>query len=225
MIFQLTLLCLSCGKSNENLAEIISNAPPSTPTLVYPTNNLHCLESTLLFDWDTSIDDGQGSLSYEIQVSKDKSFTNPVHSSMNSSTEKEIVLEKGETYYWKVKALDGDNKASDYSAVFRFSIEATGASNYLPFAPTLIRPILGSTVTRSTVTLKWIASDVDGDSLTYDVYFGTSPNPVLVSGKQSETSFSPNGLETGTVYYWKVVVQDGSDSKTVGQIWNFQTEN
>jgi hypothetical protein len=39
----------------------------------------------------------------------------------------------------------------------------------------------------------------------YDVYFGTSPNPPLVSPNQAGTSYSPGLLTFGATYYWSVV--------------------
>jgi hypothetical protein len=39
----------------------------------------------------------------------------------------------------------------------------------------------------------------------YDVYFGTVPNPPLVSANQPGTSYSPGLLSFGTMYYWSVV--------------------
>jgi hypothetical protein len=39
----------------------------------------------------------------------------------------------------------------------------------------------------------------------FDVYFGTTPNPPLVSANQQGTSYSPGLLSFSSVYYWSVV--------------------
>ncbi len=59
-----------------------------------------------------------------------------------------------------------------------------------------------------TLTLSWGCSDPDGDSLTYDVYFGTSSNPTMkVSSGQSGKTLSRSNLSHNTTYYWKVVAK------------------
>ena len=39
----------------------------------------------------------------------------------------------------------------------------------------------------------------------YDVYFGTTVNPPLVSANQAGTTYSPGLLSFGTMYYWSIV--------------------
>ncbi len=50
--------------------------------------------------------------------------------------------------------------------------------------------------------LGWTSGDPDaGDTVTYDVYFGTSDNPPLVSNDQSATTYDPGTLSYSTHYY------------------------
>lgn len=48
----------------------------------------------------------------------------------------------------------------------------------------------------------------------YDVYFGTTPAPPLVSANQPGTSYSPGLLSFGTTYYWSVVPVNSNGSAT-----------
>ena len=73
------------------------------------------------------------------------------------------------------------------------------------------------------VTLSWSCSDPDGDTLVYDVYFGTTTPPPFAAGNIPTKSYDPGGLEYGTTYYWKVVAKDGKSS-TEGPIWSFTTQ-
>ncbi|HSD63950.1 MAG TPA: hypothetical protein VLB50_09120, partial [Ignavibacteriaceae bacterium] len=65
--------------------------------------------------------------------------------------------------------------------------------------------------------------DPNGDSLTYDVYFGTSNNPQLVASNQSTASFNPGQLNNSTTYYWKIVAKDNQGASTTGPVWSFAT--
>ncbi len=120
--------------------------------------------------------------------------------------------------------------------------------NTLPAVPHSPFPIdAGAGVPPGTGTLQWASSDVDGDPLTYEVRFGTDPNPPVLSsavkspsvsvallrsqrtkrsvglssvGNSSE--FTPSTLLPNTTYYWRVSVSDGSLTAD-GPLWSFTT--
>ena len=71
--------------------------------------------------------------------------------------------------------------------------------------------------------LNWSGGDPDaGDTVTYDVYFGTSETPPLVSNDQSGTTYDPGTLAY-TKYYWKVIATDNHGASTAGPLWDFST--
>jgi hypothetical protein len=59
--------------------------------------------------------------------------------------------------------------------------------------------------------------------LLYDVYFGTSTTPTLVSSNQSDTTFTPDILRFGVSYRWQVVARDTFGNVSPGPVWRFQT--
>ena len=201
------------------------NRPPSTPTLVSPTNNKLCIDNALVFEWNASTDPDGDPVKYQLQIATDNQFTQIAHDFNNlTSTSKSVSLDKGIAYYWKVKAKDDKNAESDFSPTYQFYTEGEGVSNHLPFAPVLVAPSLDATISESSVTLEWTANDVDNDALTYDVYFGTdNPPTVVLSPDQSETTISKD-LVASTNYYWKIVVKDNNGGQTIGQTWNFKTD-
>ena len=73
------------------------------------------------------------------------------------------------------------------------------------------------------VTLSWTGGDPDGDTVTYDLYFGTASNPPLYQTGLSYTTYGKSGLQSYTKYYWKIVAKDGVNT-TTGPIWNFTTK-
>jgi len=85
-------------------------------------------------------------------------------------------------------------------------------------------PPHGSTGQSIIPVLRWTCSDPDGDKLTYDVHFGKTSNPVLLSASQTQTSYSPDTLQYSTKYYWRIVAIDESNAKTSSDTWEFTTK-
>ena len=90
-----------------------------------------------------------------------------------------------------------------------WSCAAPSAVNHLPAAPSNPNPVDNATDVPINVALSWSCSDPDGDSLTYDIYFGTSSNPPLVKSGHTSTLYNPGTLQYNTTYYWKIVAKDG----------------
>jgi hypothetical protein len=79
----------------------------------------------------------------------------------------------------------------------------------------------------TSVVLKWIGGDEDGDDVTYDVYLGTTYPPVtLVSASQSEEFYKPEfPLNPSKTYYWQIIAWDSKSALTTGPIWSFTTKD
>jgi parallel beta-helix repeat protein len=91
-----------------------------------------------------------------------------------------------------------------------------------PFNPT---PKSGTTNTNINHDLYWSGGDPDsGDTVTYDVYFGTASNPPLVKSSHASTSYEPSIMSYNTKYYWKIIAKDNHGLTSVGPIWNFTTQ-
>jgi len=218
----------SCGGEASDSPEPTpppANKVPTIPTLVAPTNNKLCIDNSISFQWDSSTDPDGDAITYQIQVAKDNQFSQIAHTLSGSATNQSISLEKGVAYYWRVKAIDSKNLASDYSSTFQCYTEGIGEINHLPFTPELVKPDLNSVVQTATATLEWNASDVDvNDTLTFDVYFGTVNPPTTKIGDNQTAKTLDVNLEASKSYYWKVVIKDSNGGETIGQIWNFKTD-
>ncbi|MFC4723195.1 hypothetical protein ACFO5O_12740 [Geojedonia litorea] len=223
-IFVIFIYSCSGGSGEDITPPDEVNVAPSTPTLVYPTNNLLCLDSTLDFLWNASIDVNNDPITYTIQVSKDNLFGQINYSANSASLNQTFTLEKGIAYYWRVKASDNRNASSEYSSTFNFYTEGDGISNHLPFSPELVRPLLNNTIQEGTTTLEWTASDTDGDPLIFDVYFGTNNPPVTLVSENQNATFLNVTTVSATNYYWKIVVKDDAGGNVIGQVWSFSTD-
>ena len=72
--------------------------------------------------------------------------------------------------------------------------------------------------------LTFAGGDPDaGDTVTYDVYFGTGATPPLVSANQAGTTYDPGTLSYNTKYYWKITAGDNHAASTTGPVWDFST--
>ncbi len=69
-----------------------------------------------------------------------------------------------------------------------------------------------------TPSVSWNAAS---GAASYDVYFGTSGTPPLVSSTTG-TSYSPGALTAGTSYSWRIVAKNGSGSAS-SATWSFTT--
>ena len=225
----LTLILWSCGGGGGETPTPppVVNTAPTVPILSSPVNNLLCIDNVLNFTWNSSTDAEGNAITYTIDVSKNNTFTEITHSQTTNSASKSITLDKGIAYYWRVKATDSKNASSEYSATFQFYTEGVGVTNHLPFSPALVSPTLNEVLhdAPKTISLQWNASDSDaGDTLTYNVFFGTENPPVNKLGDNQSDKTLEVSLNSSTIYYWNVVVKDNKGGQTIGQVWNFVTD-
>jgi hypothetical protein len=99
-----------------------------------------------------------------------------------------------------------------------------GAVNNPPKSPSSPSPSNHAIGVSIDADLSWIGGDPDaGDRVTYDVYFGTSSTPPLVSNNQSGTAYDPGTLANNTTYYWQIVATDSHAGLATGPVWDFTT--
>jgi hypothetical protein len=97
--------------------------------------------------------------------------------------------------------------------------------NSPPNTPSNSSPANHATGVSINADLSWIGGDPDtGDTVTYDVYFGTSSSPPLASDNQAGTSYDPGTVAYNTKYYWKIIATDSHGASTMGPVWDFTTE-
>jgi len=95
--------------------------------------------------------------------------------------------------------------------------------NAPPESPSNPYPQNNATNVDVDVTLSWECNDVDGDVLTYDIYFGDSSPPPKVKSNQSARHYTPSTLQYSTTYYWCIVAFDGHNHSSSSPIWKFTT--
>lgn len=104
-----------------------------------------------------------------------------------------------------------------YIARVQFEFPTTSA----PLAPSLLSPAHNSW-SFTDATLAWTATLGGATPDGYDLYFGSSPTPPLVSENQLESSYTPT-LSAGSTYYWKVVAKNTFGDSPATATWSFRT--
>jgi TolB protein len=99
-------------------------------------------------------------------------------------------------------------------------------NNSPPSSPVAISPANGATDLGTSFQLKWSASDVDNDALTFDVItFHSLQGPgLLVAEGISDTTFQLDNLKYGTTCFWQVVAYDGDADPVYSEVWSFTTK-
>jgi len=229
LFFSITIT--SCGGSDgDGGGEGVQPEPPAPNTapnavsqLIYPTSDLLCIDSTVNFEWAAATDPDGDTVSYELRVALDNNMTNLVEQVTTTATTRILTLQSGTAYYWTVTAKDAEDSASP-SQVFAFYTEGQGVSNYAPFLADLVNPEQDDAVVAGTTTLSWSGADVDtNDTLTYDVYFGTSNPPTSTVATDLADETIDLSTQAATTYYWQVDTKDDSGTKTIGAVWTFTT--
>ena len=100
---------------------------------------------------------------------------------------------------------------------------SNSAKNDPPDAPSDPHPTNGGVNQEISVNLTWGWNDVDGDSLSFNVYFGAVADPPLVESSRRSPSYTPESLQYDHTYYWKIVADDGHGHQTSSPTWQFST--
>jgi hypothetical protein len=87
-----------------------------------------------------------------------------------------------------------------------------------PAAPSSPNPANAATGVSVTPALSWTATG----ATSYDVAFGTTNPPGMVSTGQVTSNYSPASLANSTTYYWRITAHNGAGA-TVGPVWSFTT--
>ena len=185
--------------------QVILNNAPGAPTLYSPVNLSYVSSQTPVLTVINAYDPDGDELYYDFQVSGNSAFSSIVSSVSNlpegSSSTSWIVansLNQGSSYYWRVRAFDGEYY-STWSNTRVFSV-IQSQSNSPPTTPEPESPSNGSTINTLNPTLIFKNSyDANGDRLTYQIQVATSNSFNTIVATASNVSAG-----SGTYTYWLV---------------------
>lgn len=205
-----------------NINQPVVNNPPTAPTLNLPANaaTVTSVQPTLVINNSTD-PDGTTPV-YHFQLSTLSSFSSIAVENLSvtqgaSTTTWQVTpaLNNQATYYWRVRASDGQAYSS-WSSVRSFYVNQP-AGNSPPGAPSCSAPINGAKVPTLIPDLTINnAVDPNGDALTYqfelyDASFSTliAQSPMVAQGASGTTTWRvPVTLAQKTTYQWRVRAYD-----------------
>jgi hypothetical protein len=196
-----------------------SNTPPKTPSSPNPSNGSTDVSLTKQLSWTGGDVNPFDTVTYDVYFGTSSSPPK-VSDNQTSLTYDPGTMDLETTYYWKIVAWDNLG-GSTPGPTWHF----TTRGNDPPYTPSNPNPQNGSTEVDINKDVSWSGGDPDGDTVTYDVYFGTSSPPPKVSSNQSSTSYNPGTMSLVTTYYWKIVAWDYFGEKAIGPIWHFTTRD
>ena len=173
-------------------------------TLLSPQNNSVVETSGVTLSWEV-----QGELN---NISRTELFfgeagkLTPIIIGPNSRSYTTGSLGGGKSYEWYVQLTDVSGNTSK-SEIRRFEVLLEATNN--PPVIALSAPQDGEVVDQSSVELRWSASDIDGDRLSFSLYFGKNNDLLLMGEGITNSSFTVTNLEPGNSYSWYVRVSDG----------------
>lgn len=193
------------------------NHPPLVPSSPSPANQAEGVETGLLLQWTGGDEDPDDLVLYAIYFGATEDP--PLLISGLSGTGFQLPsLKSYTTYYWRVVAEDNHHNVT-IGPLWSFT---TG--NRAPQIADVF-PQPDQEVYFGSVYLSWQAEDPDGDSLVYDVYFGTALEPELVASDLSDSHWNLGALLEDTSYSWRVVVKDAHGASTTSPIYEFTTND
>ena len=212
-------IVISCSKEG---GEPVSGMPPSSATLIFPDNNTECNEGTIISDnssrvvfrWTASANTD----SYTLNI---KNLKTSMSSSLNTiSNEFAVPILRGAPYSWSVISKSNGNSQTAESEVWKFYNAGLPQESHPPFPAEAINPAMGSNTVSGTITLEWLGADVDNDIASYDILLDTVNPPITLAGNSITNSMNVD-VDSGNIYYWKVITTDVVGNASDSEIFQF----
>lgn len=183
---------------------------PNPPSVPNPTHGATDVSLTPSLSW-TENDPETTGFTYDVSIGTSNPPSNEVCDEVATTSCNPGTLNPNTVYFWQVTASNGSGHETD-GPVWSFT-----TLNRVPNAPVASSPANGATGVSLAPTLSWTGSDPDpGDTLTYDVFFGTTNPPTgsPICNDVTATTCPLSGLAVLTTYYWKVTATDNHGLST-----------
>lgn len=228
--FPTSLSWFTSGLDNNDNNQITTGdwTPPPAPTLISPCNITRNTNG-MVMDWNDSVDEMGGPVSYIYQSARDEGFLNIAYTSTSLSTSQIPApgTPEGE-YWWHVKACDTSNNCSDWSSFCRVLVDNTAPTLPGQIGWTNENPPIGSDYTGGTdfdryqtcggvvnyspMTNLWGPATDNYGPITYDreVYNPTDSNLIYGPVNLSTNYQNGGGAVDGQTYWVRIRAKDAA---------------
>lgn len=215
-------LVSSCGGND------VSPPAPEAVSLVFPLENSECTTgepvnenfSRVTFEWEASANTDTYTL-----TALNLGTNSPPQTISTASTSASLTINKGTPYSWTVTSRNSGSDQTANSATWLF-YNAGPQTTYAPFPAQLVHPVSGATIHKNSsnvVVLQWVGADVENDIETFEVFFSDQDPPTASLGILNSSAMEvAASVESGTVYYWRVVSTDAEGNISNSPIFDFK---
>jgi hypothetical protein len=206
--------------SGEEWEFTTGNNPPLKPNNPAPADNAIDVSINIEISWVGGDSNPGDTVTYDVMFGTTSPPITQLRDDTTATSFNPGLLTNNTTYYWQVTATD-NHGASTAGEEWKFT---TG--NNPPIRPEDPTPDDKATDVSINTDLTWISGDPDqDDTVTYDVFFGTSSPPItLLCDDEVATTCDPGTLNDSTTYYWQVITTDNHGASTEGNVWQFITD-
>ncbi|MEO0079035.1 MAG: hypothetical protein ABIK86_08585, partial [candidate division WOR-3 bacterium] len=191
------------------------NRPPAVPSEPRPESGAVDRDTGITLSWTCSDPDKDDELTYDVFLGTTATPAR-ADSGLRVPRCRPGRLGFSTVYFWRVLARDRHGYETS-GPLWQFR---TVRFNNPPMSPRRPIPDSGAGAVPIYSRLYWEGGDADTtDTVTYDVYFGTSSPPPLKAERISDTSYLPGLLAYQTAYYWRIVARDNHGATTEGPLW------
>ena len=204
---------LSCSKDK------IEDLSPVSAILIFPENNTDCNEGNIIsstksevtFRWNSS----ENTDNYLLKIILvEDSIIQIINTNLPQAT---AVLERGKIYNWQVISQKNTSLVDGNSSIWSFYNSGVASENNIPFQAELIYPEQDENILAGQITLNWISSDLNNDVTENHILMDNYYPPTSIRGISSEDSFDIL-VQPFNIYYWQIVTNDQSGSKSFSNI-------
>lgn len=201
---------------------------PATPTQVSPVNNSSQNVNDFYFDWS----DVAGATEYEFQSSQSSAVTDGVLSSVvwnnkqHGGADRKVLIDSrihsygaNGTWYWQVRSINAQGIASDWSSVWKMTIDMVA-----PNAPSLSAPANNAFVNGASLTNSWTAVS-DAQHYVYESYHDADATSLRWRENTTATSKTVTSVPDAT-FWWRVKAVDAAgNSSAWSPLWKVTVDS
>ncbi|MGM0613237.1 MAG: PQQ-binding-like beta-propeller repeat protein [Bacteroidota bacterium] len=183
--------------------------PPEPFNLLSPQGEVNTTDT--LLTWEPSVDPNGNNPEYEVWIADNEAFTNATVDTTSETSYPVGNLLPGQSFYWKVTALDPYTDNVPANQTFQFTLPGIE----------LIAPEGEIASTNTALTWRQVVKP-NGSPLSYEVLFANDAdftNPDTLSS--ADTVLAVNDLLPGQYYFWKVRAKNDLTVST----WSPQYKN
>ena len=162
-------------------------------------------KALIFFEWDST----PFAQNYEIRIFNGG---NQVFIESTSSLASNAILDKGKSYTWSIIAKNAYGETT--SDTFSFTTPGEPIGNFAPYAAQITLNFASDTTEMS---ISWIGSDEDGDTLTYDVRLWENDELFMEFNDLTISSLDPISVNPTYTYMVEVVSIDNPGNFSISK--------